>query len=769
MFDRSLRYAAWAVCLAVGAGCVGAQAQPAPDNGSVGIETVTVTAERREESIQDVPSSVSAYDQSAITALGMTNADDLVRLTPGLSNVTSDGLSGATNISIRGISSVVGTATTAVYIDDTPVQVRFLGAGESAGTSYPTLFDLDRVEVLRGPQGTLFGASSEGGTVRFITAAPSLTDFGGHARAELSANEKGALGYQVGVAGGGPIIDDVLGFRVSAYAQRDGGWTNLQPYPGTTITNRNDNDSNVQALSAAIAWKVTDDLTLTPSIFWQRQHRANMSSFWRSLSDPDDDQFNSGQLQIAPTTDQFALYSLKGQWDLGGATIFSNTSYLDHSLEGYRDYTFGITEVLTGDYTGPHQLTTSNFSNPQKQFTQELRIQSSDPDSRLTWVIGGFYQNIQQTAVQLAVMPHLDDLTTAIFGVPAIYVFGVNPLPGDVVYSGLDHSRDSQIAGFGQADFKVTPELTATVGLRVAHTKFSFRNAQDGPFNAGPTAGDGRSSETTTLPKFGLNYKPDEDLLFYATASKGFRPGGANVPVPSICGPDLADIGLTGSPDTYESDHVWSYELGSKGQAIGNRLVWDASAYYIDWQGIQSSIYLPTCGFHFIANLGSAVSKGFDVQVNAIVAEGLTLGAAAGYTDAYFTQTITTSAGPLVSKGDALATPPWHLSFTADYSFLPFADETEAYVHLDDQFTSSYTVGNPADALYDRASSGYGSANTFSARAGVRFDTWDLSLFSKNLFNSHPILSTNHTSGSSLFVDSTIPPRSFGVTATVKF
>src|SRR5262249_32770528 len=149
-------------------------------------------------SIQDVPASVSAYDQATIQAFDMTNIQDLTRLTPGLSFTRSNGDAPQPIIAIRGISSFAGTATTGIYIDDTPIQVRFLGAGQQAGSAFPTLFDLDRVEVLRGPQGTLFGSSSEGGTVRFLTRAPSLTDYDGHARAEISLNPENALGFEAG-------------------------------------------------------------------------------------------------------------------------------------------------------------------------------------------------------------------------------------------------------------------------------------------------------------------------------------------------------------------------------------------------------------------------------------------------------------------------------------------------------------------------------------------------------------------------------------------
>jgi outer membrane receptor protein involved in Fe transport len=245
--------------------------------GAGELEEITVTATRQAVSIQDVPVSVSALDQSAITQFGISNIEDIARLTPGLDS--SIGNTGQSIITIRGIYSIVGTATTGVYIDDTPIQVRFLGAGLAAGSSYPTLFDLDRIEVLRGPQGTLFGSGSEGGTLRFITPDPSLTRWSGHARSEFSFNQNGSPSTQFGVAGGGPIVAEQLGFRVSVYAQSDGGWLDRAPYPSSGISERNTNSDSSLALSAALSWKISSNLTLTPSLFYQRQNVDNQSTF----------------------------------------------------------------------------------------------------------------------------------------------------------------------------------------------------------------------------------------------------------------------------------------------------------------------------------------------------------------------------------------------------------------------------------------------------------------------------------------------------------
>src|SRR5450432_268440 len=193
-----------------------------------GLEEIVVTATRRTERLQDVPISVSAFSQEKMDVQGLRNIDDVTRLTPGVA-FSRNGTGSSANyndensdISIRGIDSQAGTSTTGIYIDDTPVQSRHIGFG--AVNVFPALFDLDRVEVLRGPQGTLFGAGAEGGVVRFITPQPDLTKGSGYLRSEVASTKSGDASYEMGAAAGGPIISDVLGFRISASFRRDGGW-----------------------------------------------------------------------------------------------------------------------------------------------------------------------------------------------------------------------------------------------------------------------------------------------------------------------------------------------------------------------------------------------------------------------------------------------------------------------------------------------------------------------------------------------------------------
>src|SRR5581483_8372045 len=296
-------------------------AQTAPP-GSGGIEQVVVTATRRAEDIERVPASVSAFTTERMDQLDVKNFADLVKFTPGVTfNTNTD------NISIRGINSTAGDATTGIYIDDTPIQLRTLGFGSD--NTLPAVFDLQRVEVLRGPQGTLFGAGSEGGTIRYITPQPSLTDYSVYAKSEVSFTQYGAPSYEAGVAVGGPIVDERLGFRVSGWWRHDGGYIDQINYLTGATIDSNTNRTNTLVLRGALTWQPFDQLTITPSVFFQERHVHNNDQYWVAISNPGSGNYKTGTPELMGDHDRFTLPALKIDYDLGGAEFISNTSYFD--------------------------------------------------------------------------------------------------------------------------------------------------------------------------------------------------------------------------------------------------------------------------------------------------------------------------------------------------------------------------------------------------------------------------------------------------------
>jgi len=398
----------------------GDQAAAAPGSG---IEEITVTATRRSQALSKVPESISAFTAAKMEVQGVKSFEDLAKFTPG---VTFD--QDRHDIAIRGVTSAAGSGTTGIYIDDTPIQVRALGL--NANNSLPAVFDLDRVEVLRGPQGTLFGAGSEGGTVRYLTPQPSLTDYSGFAHTELAGTESGGLSFEGGAAVGGPIVEDKLGFRLSGWARRDGGWIDKVDPDTLQVTSPDANRANTYVMRAAVAFSPIDNLTITPTYNFEQRTKNNYDQYWDGLSDRSNGKFIDGTPENMMDSDRFHLGSLKIQYDLDDIQIISNTSYYSRMerVNGYSGtlYNLSYFQQITGGGTDPqgnvcgdgtegnpctktslpYPLLTANglnlpgfgkyvsknwILNTQKNITEEFRVQSSDQSARLSWVAGVFY------------------------------------------------------------------------------------------------------------------------------------------------------------------------------------------------------------------------------------------------------------------------------------------------------------------------------------------------------------------------------------------
>ncbi|MEJ2458455.1 MAG: TonB-dependent receptor plug domain-containing protein, partial [Novosphingobium sp.] len=317
LFATSLTGVAWSTA-AFGQDDAAAPVQSGTD--------IVVTATRQSQVLSKVPLSVAAYDQKSLDQQGVRRVDDIAQLTPGITFQRGDQRNAsAATIAIRGISSTAGSATTGIYIDDTPIQIRTIGF--SAFTPFPAVFDLQRVEVLRGPQGTLFGAGSEGGTVRFITPSPDFNALKLYARAELASTEHGAASYEGGAAVSVPLVQDQLAVRVSGYYRRDGGYIDRVNYRTGNVLDKNANWSNVKVVNAALAWKPVDAVTVTPSVYYQNGYTNDTGTYWEDLSNADQGKFRNGNALSDWNRDKFVLPALKIEADLGAVELVSNTSY----------------------------------------------------------------------------------------------------------------------------------------------------------------------------------------------------------------------------------------------------------------------------------------------------------------------------------------------------------------------------------------------------------------------------------------------------------
>jgi iron complex outermembrane receptor protein len=756
------------------------------------LEEIVVTATRRAERLQDVAVSATAFTQEKLDVQGLRSIDDLTRLTPGVT-FQRDATTSAGNfndedsdINIRGVDSTAGTSTVGIYIDDTPIQGRHISF--TSFNAFPALFDLERVEVLRGPQGTLFGAGSEGGTVRFIQPSPDLHTDSVYLRSELATTQDGAATYEIGGAVGGPIVDDTLGFRVSASFREDGGWVDHVNYATRAVTDANSNYQDTVVVRGALKWAISDHLSITPSVYYQELRLGDTSAYWPSLSDPGGNGFQNGNAQRNPSTDPFYLAAVKIDWDATFAQLTSNTSYFSRNQHSISDYTqfdralFGLTLPPP-----PGDLGTSHDADTQNNFYQEVRLQSTDPAAALVWTTGLFYSHLDENTTEHVFDPTLNSEYNAAYGVP--FCTPQAPCPnGEILTQPISQIIDRQYALFGDATFKVFDAWKLTGGVRVSHIAYSGDLVYYGPFLS-PTAGPltplaavGSNNENPVTPKAVIAYQPDSANLWYVSAAKGYRPGGINGPLSSICGSNLASIGLSAGPELYAADSLWSYELGAKNSLWGGRMQINASAFVIDWNNIQQAVYLPACGQNFVENLGKVRSVGGEVEVQTRPIQALLFDVSAAHVDAKYTHTVCAGPSactgvdapsqPVVTAGDRLPGAPWTFLTSAEYAF-PEVGNRKPYLRADFQYTTAQTALQPIqdanNGVSDPTYTGLPETKNLSLRAGLRFSGIDLSFFAQNLTDSHPVLShTRDTTTSDLFYDHTIRPRTLGITATYR-
>ena len=796
------------------------------------LEAVVVTATRQSESINHVPLSVSAQTQRALDQQGVRSISDLQAIVPAL-QVTQNS-SGLATPSIRGISSTAAAvqATVGVYIDDTPVQKRNgIGIAGASGAPIPPLFDLERIEVLRGPQGTLFGGGSEGGTIRFITPQPSLTRYSVYARAEAAAVEYGQPRYEAGLAVGGPIVEDKLGFRASFWARHTGGWVDLTDYFTPNQVNDKDSNSGDARLGRlSLAWAPTSRAKITLSAMSSNERQAStVTAYTKPINQPINVQtvcFNTtaitpqhpvaapapvaiGDAACAaataagranftrpggvygpypnlgpgvsawpypsPAVTTIQLGSLSFDYDFGDVSFKSITSYLrDRSRTGgytptelanrnafatIGPYTInrGLPFIAGCDIRCMHGLIFDQ-DNERHGLVQEMRFSSAPNAAPLSWVAGVYYSNMRVYNVPIS---KSEVESPIMYGLSVAQRYGVpngETAPG--VFNGHEirytHMKDVESALFGEANYQVTRKLRLTAGLRVSRVEFSFNQADYGPiagFSVPTVVNGGLSSGQTTedpiTPRFTAEYQFTADDMVYATASKGFRAGGANPLLPAAyCNPPLAAYGLTINdvPGQYASDTVWNYELGSKTRLLDNRLQVNASLFRMDWRNAQISTTLgSTCGINFTLNAGAARSQGVELEAQARLFAGLSANFSFAYTDAKYTEdAVAIPANPKVPgsqpliagvRGQRFEVPPVTLNLGARYDF--DLGPQRFYLRGDWQYRSKLTDTSVQIWGTSRYSpdARYPAVQEVNLRAGVEYRDFDINIFVNNLFN----------------------------------
>jgi outer membrane receptor protein involved in Fe transport len=643
-------------------------ANPAGKSGSE-VQEVVVTASRSgAESLQNVAMAVSAVNIQQVDRSGLGNLDDLAKFTPSLS--ITEGAPGYNKFDMRGLTTgaYAGSDTSdrslvAVYLDDTPISVQ-------GQTPDLRVYDLERVEVLRGPQGTLYGASSMAGTIRFVTAKPSLTSAFGTVEATGAGTEHGAASYSFRGMFNQPLIDDKLAVRGTFYLGDDGGYIN-------NIGLRNKKDANLNRSTQArlaVRWQPDDKLTLDFSVTDEQSRATGLNTALSGLA-PYTTSTNSPE----GTRDDFQLYSLNAQYDLGVADLISTSSYTwrrigyNSSIEStigyfFQDYGTGL-PVGQGAYplfeeptTYSQQIADSipaehfEIDNKIKDLMQEVRLVSKN-DGPFKWTVGAFYEHQTRKLYQDIPTPGFDTLSYEnLFYGPFDTPTGAynsktvdGAFNANDIFSGVQSEQESQFALYTDDTWHATNKLDLTAGVRYFNFTehyYLFESGVYGVVNHVPLTTKAVQKADGFNPRFNASYHVDDDVLVYAEAAKGFRYGGANQPVPigtsgiaGQCAQDLAAYGYNSAPLVFGPDHLWSYSLGEKAKLFGGRMTLNADAFYIDWQDVQTRLAL-NCSYFFTSNKGSITSKGIEAETTLRLTHELTLSSNLSYTDSAASQNI---------------------------------------------------------------------------------------------------------------------------------
>jgi iron complex outermembrane recepter protein len=726
---RTLLYAAL-LSAALAASNAGAQDAPAPtaekkkaqaSDTPQTLEGITVTAAKREQDIQKVPISMTALTGEQLERQGVTSLVDLARIAPALTVVSSG--PGSNNLIIRGISSSAGSAATVgYYLDDVPIAASSNAALLSTrGVIDPSVFDIERVEVLRGPQGTIYGSSSMGGTVKYVTNQPDVDFVEARVKTDVSGTYHGGPNANINGVLNVPLLKDKVALRVSAYYRDDDGYIDryrinpsnyLEADPDSKKKD-NVNTFKTYGARAALLIKPDDTLTITPSVIYQYSRLGSPFTYDKipgTLSDPyqvrDVDERNVQKSTIS----NLAIHK---QFD--AFELMSSSSYFTRDVDIRDDsskvinYFFGLPSVYP---------TTMYGSYKNKEFTEEVRA-TSKFDGPVQAILGAFYHDVR--APLSSSIPYPDGFNQAFN----------TPFPDySTIYAGTRTATLHEYAVFGELSWNITDKLKASAGIRAFEVKQGFSQGGDGLLNGGPSSVHSSSKDYGSTPKFTLQYQVSPDNMVYATASEGYRPGGPNNPAPAaLCGAEVDGLGLSQSQlNKYNPDTLWNYELGFKSSLLDKRLLIDASVYHIDWKHVQQQIVLG-CGYNITANFGNAVSQGAELEMKFLPINAVTLSAGLSYNDAHLKNDVP---GTSAKDGDRLVNVPRFTgSLAAEYRRRVNA-EYDGFMRAD----LSY-VGD-SNFLYDRESPFYrrkGFATT-NVRVGVEGrNGFDISLYATNLFD----------------------------------
>ena len=700
------------------------------------LEEIVVTAQKQEQKLSETPLSVTALSSTDLKALGATQFRDFANTVPGL-GFTSEGV-GSTQINLRGITSGGSVSpTVGIYVDEVPYGSSTAFAGAAGLALDVGLFDLNRVEVLRGPQGTLYGASTMGGLLKYVTASPDLQKFGGKARAGLSTTEDGDINYDVASAVNLPFGSDKAAARLSGFYSHDGGYVD-----SLGLDEEDVNQSDVYGGRADLLLQPTDALSIRLNAFMQRIDRDGTSQVAYDIATGNPLDGDLEQQTILPQgfEQEFDLYSGTLVYDFGPAELTSVTSYQeftnDSTLDASPLYVPLLNAVLPRPPFPTWGATGVDYGITTDKFTQELRLAGAG--ATFDWLIGGFYtdEDSDQSQVINSFAPDGSplDINVATVGLPSTY---------------------EETAGFGTVTWHATSKLDVAGGLRYSRNEQTYVQEGTGLL-VGPSP-KATSSESVSTYLANLRYLASDNLMTYARYATGYRPGG-----PNFLGSDPVTGQPLGNP-AFESDELQSYEAGLKAITDDRRYSADIALYLINWDNMQ--VGAARNGIGVVANAGTARSTGAEFTLTALPVPELTLLGTFAWTHAKLTEDAPDLGG---RDGDPLPdTPDLAFTVSGDYSFgvLEHTGTVGALLRYVGDRVSGFeaSAGSPQYRLPEYT--------TMDLRGSVAIGPANLRLYVRNLFNERGQLSagTALTQLGGPAMVSILQPRTYGVSVDVDF
>ncbi len=712
------------------------------------IEQITVTSSRRVQVLQDVPAAVVAIKPTEFAKAGLTEVGDLVEYTPGFTLTKSAGQRGRGSITARGVSQLGNTAVVSVYVDDIPMTSNSGFAG-GAGLFFDGLLgDIERVEMIKGPQGTLFGATSVGGAMRYITRKPSTDELRGSVNINLSDTNEGGFNQTYSGYISVPVIDDTLGVTISGFSEDNAGFVDrIDPLTGNIIKENADSSEN-KGGSIDLFYTPTDDLDIRVRALKQKSEYSGTSLIRISGEDkkPVYGQYiGDDQLSFNKYENTFVSGSLDYYFE--DMTLTATSSFVKYETDSVVDFTAaysGLSDLLQGN--PPGTTTSVPFSSPvsSEKNVHELRLTSEDSDV-FEWIGGLYYADESTTADQLGIAQ-----------------------PGDFLAFQVSFPSDyKEKAIFANGTYYFTENFDITAGMRYADTSMTLDFITDGPLAGGPSdeeLPDANAKVKTYL--LAARYRVNDDMSLYSRIASGYRPASSNLPITNP---------LTGEVLTQpfvEQDDLWSYEVGAKGSISDNFIHYDISIWTIDWEEFQAPVR--AFGLNSLANAEDGITaSGFEVSFDMDFDNGLTLVTNIAYSDSTLNSDEPNLNG---LKGASVPdVPQWTASTRANYSF-ELSNNIMANIsggfRYTDSFSTAFTNGDSNNAAVDIKSDDYVIADI---NAGVKLNDISVNLYVTNLFDKKAFANvgaTNIPTANGVFLDAAgipVVPRTVGVMMSYDF